>query len=342
MEAKGNVFLGNGQFELRQITLPPLGERDVLIRNRVCGICGTDVHIYRGEKGASDTNPPVVLGHEYSGDIVQVGNAVKNLRPGDKVTVDPNIYCGECRYCRSGKKQLCRHLTAVGVNRDGGFAEYSVVPAAQCLKVSPELDYAAAAMSEPLACCIHGIDRAGIRPGKNVCIIGGGPVGLLMVQLARLSGAARVILSEPVKMRRELGLRLGADIALDPGAGDIEKQLLETAGVPGADVVIECVGNTKATAQAIAAADKGATVVLFSVPSPDSAYELQLFQAFRKELTIKTSFINPDTHQRAVDLLNSGRIRTADLITHRYPLERAEDAILKQTQPDSVKVIVTL
>ena len=197
-------------------------------------------------------------------------------------------------------------------------------------------------MSEPLACCIHGIDQAGIRPGRNVCVIGGGPIGLLMVQLARLSGAACVILSEPVKTRRGLGLRLGADIALAPGAGDIGEQLLKTVGIPGADVVIECVGNTNATAQAIAAADKGATVVLFSVPSPDSTYELQLFQAFRKELTIKTSFINPDTHQRAVDLLNSGRIRIRELITHQYPLEQVEDAIRKQTQADSVKVVVTL
>ncbi len=327
---------------MKSVPLPALKKTDVLLRNKVCGICGTDVHIYRGEKGASDTNPPVILGHEYSGEVVQTGDAVSNLKPGDRVTVDPNIYCEECRYCRNGEKQLCQNLKAIGVNLNGGFAEYSVVPAAQCLKISPKLSYEAAAMSEPLACCIHGIDRAEIRPGMSVCVIGGGPIGLLMVQLARLSGAAQVILSEPVQMRRELGLRLGADIAIDPNAGAIHEQLMEKLGITGADVVIECVGNPKAAEQAILAADKGATVVLFGVPSPGAVFTLPLFQAFRKELTIKTSFVNPDTHQRAVELLNSGRIRTEELITHRFPVECLENAIRKQTEPDSVKVMVVL
>ena len=342
METKGNVFLGNGKFEMRRIRLPELKENEVLLRNKVCGICGTDVHIYRGEKGASDTSPPVVLGHEYAGVVEKVGRSVTKLKPGDKVTVDPNIYCGECRYCLNGKKQMCENLTAIGVNLDGGFAEYSVVPAAQCLKVADSLNFEAAAMSEPLACCIHGIDRAEIKPGMLVCVIGGGPIGLLMVQLAKLSGASRVILSEPVKKRRELGLSVGADAAIDPMEAPISEQIRNRYGVPGADVVIECVGNTKATAQAFEAADKGATVVLFSVPSPDSVYSLQLFQAFRKELTIKTSFINPDTHLRAVELLNSGRIQIEPIITHRFSVDQVEEAIIKQTQPDSVKVVVTL
>lgn len=342
MESKSNVFLGNGKFEMRSIQIPKLKENEVLLRNKACGICGTDVHIYRGEKGASDTSPPVVLGHEFSGEVVRTGSAVTTLISGDKVAVDPNIYCGECRYCRNGKKQMCEKLTAIGVNLDGGFAQYSVVPAAQCLKVAQEMDYETAAMMEPLACCIHGIDQAAIKPGMTVCVIGGGPIGLMMVQLAKLSGAAKVILSEPVEKRRQLGLRLGADAVIDPTAAPIGIQLQELVGISGADVVLECVGNVKATQQAIDAAGKGATVVLFSVPSPDSVYPLQLFQAFRKELTIKTSFVNPDTNLRAVELLDGGKVRVSELITNRFPVEQVEEAIIKQTQVDSIKVFITL
>jgi len=341
MKAKGTFFLGNQTFETREFDLPPVGPHDALIRNKVCGICGTDVHIYHGGKGSTDVTPPVILGHEYSGVVVEVGSAVTNIAPGDHVTIDPNMYCGTCRHCRAGRKQMCESMQAVGVNQDGGFAEYSVVPASQCLTVSPELDFESAAMSEPLACCIHGIDRANIRPGSNVCVIGGGPIGLLMVQLAKLSGAAQVVLSEPVAMRREIGLSLGADHAVDPIAAPLSQQLQEILGAEGADVVIECVGKTIATAQAFEAAGKGATILLFSVPDPDAVYGMQLYDAFKKELTVVTSFVNPDTQSRAVALLNSGAVKVAPLISHRYPLEKLEEAIHKQMANDSIKVVVT-
>ena len=131
----------------------------------VCGVCGTDVHIFHGEPGSADVNPPVVLGHEYSGEVVEVGEGVTALKPGDHVTVDPNIYCGECVYCRNGKKQLCETMQAVGVTRDGGFGEYSLVPAAQAFKLGDSVPYEAGAMAEPVACCLHGIDLAGIKAG---------------------------------------------------------------------------------------------------------------------------------------------------------------------------------
>ena len=341
MRARGTFFLGNGVFETREFDLPPVGPGDALIRNQVCGICGTDVHIYHGGKGSADVTPPVVLGHEYSGVVMEVGEGVTNIAPGDHMTIDPNIYCGTCRHCLAGKKQMCESMQAVGVNRNGGFAEYSVVPAAQCVVVSKELDFESAAMSEPLACCIHGIDRANIRPGSNVCVIGGGAIGLMMVQLAKLSGAAQVVLSEPVAMRREIGLSLGADYAIDPVAAPISRQLQEILGTEGADVVIECVGKPIATAQSFDAAGKGATILLFSVSDPETTYAMNLFDAFKKELTVVTSFVNPDTQSRAVALLNSGAVRVKPLITHRYPIDRLEEAICKQMENDSIKVVVT-
>ena len=313
---------------------------EVRIRNMAAGICGTDVHIYEGGKGSADVTPPVVLGHEYAGLVTEVGEGVTTVRVGDRVTVDPNIYCGKCRPCRMGKKQLCHHLEAVGVTRDGGFAEYSIVPEGQCFALRPETDYETAAMAEPLACCLHGIDRAAIAPGESVCVIGGGTIGLLMVQLARLAGAARVGLSEPVEARRQVGRTLGADAVFNPLEGDFAGAFADFFGEDGPDVTIECVGNLSAVRQALSLAGRGGRILLFSVPDPDSEVSVRLFDVYKKELTILGSFINPDTHRRAVELLDSGRIRTAELITHRFPLAELEQAIVTQKSAESIKVLV--
>ncbi len=337
---RGTFFLGDRKFETREMEFAPPGPREVLVRNRVCGVCGTDVHIYLGEQGATDVHPPVVLGHEFSGEVAAVGSAVTAVKAGDRITVDPNHYCGKCDHCLNGKKQMCPEMTGIGVNFNGGFAEYSIVPEAQCIPLGPDVSFEAGALTEPLACCLHGIDRAGIRPGDNVCVVGGGTIGLLMVQLARLSGAAKIVLSEPVAMRREVALRLGADLAADPVRSPLDTQVRAFFGTDGADVVIECVGKPAAISQAIAAAGRGATVLLFSVPSPGQIHELQLQDLFRKELTIRGSFVNPNTHLRAANLLRAGRIQTAPLITHRFPFDRAEEAIRMQMSDESIKVVV--
>ena len=334
---KGAFFLGNREFEVRDMEKRPLAADEVRIRVMACGVCGTDVHIYHGEAGSAEVTPPVVLGHEYAGIVEEVGADVKGLAPGDHVAVDPNIYCGACTPCRDGKKQFCEHLQALGVTRDGGFAQYSAAPAAQCFKLAPELPFEAGAMAEPLACCLHGIDAAGIRPGSTVCVIGGGAIGLLM---ARLSGAAKVILSEPVELRRSAGLSVGADLAVDPLREDLSARVREAAGKSGADVVIECVGNTAATRSAFEAAGFGATVLLFSVPAPTATVPLPLFDVYKKELAIRGSFINPDTHLRAVELLSAGRINVEPLITHTFGIGEMEQAIKMQMGGESIKVMV--
>ena len=181
---KATYFMGHETFEVRECPIPKAKPGTVVVKNYACGVCGTDVHIYHGEKGSAAVNPPVVLGHEYSGVVTEVGEGVKGLKIGDHVTIDPNIYCGECEYCRNGKKQMCRHMEAVGVTMNGGFEEYSIVPAAQALLLNPNVPLEYGAMSEPLACCLHGIDRAEIKVGNIVCVVGGGAIGLLLVQLA--------------------------------------------------------------------------------------------------------------------------------------------------------------
>ncbi len=337
---KSNYFLGNGCFEVREEPIPAVGENDVLVRVAACGICGTDVHIYHGDKGSAEVHPPVVLGHELAGVVEKVGGRVTAVQVGDHVAVDPNLYCGKCPYCQTGRKQLCTHLYAIGVNRNGGFAEYCVAPQTQCYRLHPEIPLEYGAMAEPLACCIHGIDRLHLRTGDTVCVIGGGAIGLLMLQLAKLSGASRVIVSEPVAMRREIARQLGADLTVDPVHENLAERIEACLGVPGVDAVIECVGNTLAVQQAFEAAKRGTSVLLFSVPKPYTTHPLDLMAVYQKELTVLGSMINPDTQARAVALINSGSIRLKEIITHAYPLSRLKDAILMQMSSESLKVVL--
>lgn len=336
---KASRFLGNKTFAVADLPTPHAGPGELVLRNQVCGVCGTDVHIYHGEPGSADVNPPVVLGHEYSGEVVEVGEGVTAFAVGDHVTVDPNIYCGHCAYCQNGKKQLCPSMEAIGVTRDGGFAQYSLIPAAQAFKLEPTVPWEAAAMAEPLACCLHGIDLAGIQVGDKVCVVGGGAIGLLMVQLAKLSGASQIVLSEPNEKRRQVGLQLGANAALDPTRPDAQEAFAQVLG-GGANVVIECVGNVPAVKSAFQFAGKGATVLLFSVPKVDATFDLPLFDVYKKELTIKGSFVNPDTHARAVALINSGKVDFDPIITHRFTLDQLPEAIAMQMSDASIKVVV--
>lgn len=336
---KASRFLGNKTFAVTDLPTPHAGPGELVLRNQVCGVCGTDVHIYHGEPGSADVNPPVVLGHEYSGEVVEVGEGVTGFAVGDHVTVDPNIYCGHCAYCQNGKKQLCPSMEAIGVTRDGGFAQYSRIPASQAFKLEPTVPWEAAAMAEPLACCLHGIDLAGIQVGDKVCVVGGGAIGLLMVQLAKLSGASQIVLSEPNKKRRQVGLQLGANAALDPTRPDAQEAFAQVLD-GGANVVIECVGNVPAVKSAFQFAGKGATVLLFSVPKVDATFDLPLFDVYKKELTIKGSFVNPDTHARAVALINSGKVDFDPIITHRFTLDQLPEAIAMQMSDASIKVVV--
>jgi len=311
---KGNFFLGDGKFEVREMEFSAPGPHEVFVRNAVCGICGTDVHIYHGEKGSADVTPPVVLGHEYSGEVVAIGSEVTAVKVGDCVTIDPNMYCGKCYHCRKGQKQFCERMIAVGVNFNGGFAEYSMVPETQVFPMNPAVGFEAMAMAEPLACCIHGIEQVSIKSGDLVVVIGGGAIGLLMVQLARLRGAGTVILSEPVAARREIGLSVGADHAIDPLASDPLAQVQAITGRLGADVVIECVGKPTTIQQGIELAGNKAVVMMFGLTKPQEEIVVKPFEIFKKELVLKASYINPYTQKRALDLINSGRLDVSSMI----------------------------
>lgn len=303
---------------IETIDVPAIRDDEVLIKVKYCGICGTDVHIYNGEPGSATVIPPVILGHEFAGEVVKVGKSVRTIARGDHVAVDPNIYCGSCKYCRQGKVQLCEHLAAVGVTRNGGMAEYCAVPATTCLRLDDEVPFQVGAMVEPLSCVLHGFDVIDpITPATKVLIIGGGFIGSLFLQTVCGKSPAKVAVCEVNTKKHRLLKNLGADHVY-----------VDTAMVNETfDLVIECVGKKETSEAAVALAAKGANVLLFGVPAPDAKLTLPAFDIYSKELKILGSFINPLTLFDAVSMIDLQQLDIVSLLSHVITLEEVPEIL---------------
>lgn len=322
---KAAVFYEPGVIRIEEKEVPAVQGDEVLIRVMAAGVCGTDMHILDGAKGASECYPPVVLGHEFAGIVEAVGEDVKNVKTGDHVTADPSIMCGKCYACQTGKPHFCESYSATGVTYDGGFAQYCKVKEEQVYTLKPEISFEEAAMCEPLGCCLHGIDRADIQTGDTVLVIGGGTIGLIMVQLAKLAGAATVIVSEPVESKRRRAESLGADYTLNP----MEKtpfELIKEEGIREINVTIECVGRKQTMMDAFTYVSSGGHVLLFGLTEPDCEILIKPYEIFQREITITASYVNPYTHGRAANLLNTGKIRLSELISDRLSLDEITKA----------------
>jgi 2-desacetyl-2-hydroxyethyl bacteriochlorophyllide A dehydrogenase len=328
-----------GGIALRDVAKPVPGPDDVLVRIEACGVCGTDRHLFRGE---FPSKPPVTLGHEFCGIVEARGGAVADIAVGDRVTGDPNIACGRCGQCRSGRVNLCGNLRAIGIHRDGGFADYVVMPQGQAFLLPTGLKPTHGALCEPLACCLHGVDLAGIRPGATVAVLGGGVIGLLTVQLAKLAGAATIILSTRQASRRALAEELGATASVDPSAVDPVEAIAGPAGlVPGGvDVVLECAGVADTVEQSTRVARPGGTVVIVGVMPQGEKVAFEPFDILFRELKVLGSFLNPFTHGRAAKLIASGAIEIDRLISKQVSLEEAPDVIASPPAPGEIKVLV--
>ena len=323
---KSAVFYGKHDLRVEEHEMPKVGPKDVLIQVKACGVCGTDVHIYEGDKGAAEVTPPTILGHEFSGVIAEVGSEVTNYKAGDRVCIDPNCYCGACEPCRIGVVHYCEHMIGYGTTVNGGFAEYCAVNERQVYKLGDNTSFEQGAMTEPVACCLHGMDMCEIRPGHQVVVIGGGMIGLLMLQLSRLAGAAKVALLEPVESKREVGKKLGADICIDPIHEDVKARLKEE-GMTWVNTVIECVGRPSTIEQAIDIAGNKAVVMMFGLTKPDETISVKPFEIFRKELVLKASYINPYTQKRALDLIDSGRLDVSSMVYEVADLDELADIL---------------
>ena len=335
------VFYGPDDLRVEEVQRPSAGPGEVLLQVERCGICGTDSHIVRGHFPAP--NLPLIIGHEFSGTVVEIGAGVTHVEPGDRATADINIACGTCYFCRHGNKLFCPHVRQLGVHDAGGMAEFVVAPAGNVYKLPASMPFDHAAFIEPLACAIHGQDRIGVSVGETVLIIGAGPMGLAHVAMSRLHGAAQVIVSEPDSARRDRATALGADLTVDPLTGGLDEVMAATEG-RGADVVIEAVGSVRTYTQAFELVRRGGRLLAYGAAPQDAVIEVKPFEIYSKELTIVGSYAGTyDTWPKAIDLISSGRFDPNMVIDSVRPLADVMQALESlETDKSVVKVQVQI
>ena len=313
-------FHGPGDLRLEELAVPDPKPGEVRLRPLAAGLCGTDAHVFHGEFPAAT---PVVLGHEVAGIVDAVGAGVKGLAEGDLVTVQPNTYCGVCHYCRTGREHLCSDLRAYGLHMNGGFAEAMVATAGVVYRLPSRLDPRLGCLAEPLACCVHGMDRLAVKSGSTLLVIGAGLIGLMLTRLARLAGAGLIVASEPQELRRACALEFGADCVVDPSQQGESQAVAATHG-EGFDFGIDAVGSSVTFSQALTMAARGATILVFGCAPMHATASVRPFDIYARELTLIGSFINPYTHERAVSLLPQMGLEKLQIVA--FPLEEFPQA----------------
>jgi 2-desacetyl-2-hydroxyethyl bacteriochlorophyllide A dehydrogenase len=309
--------------------IPEPGPGQLLVQVMASGICGTDLHIYRGEYMGSY---PVIPGHEFSGIVASTGSGVTRIHVGDRVAIEPNIACDNCVNCLNNRQNFCLNWQAIGVTLPGGMEEYVIVPERAAFSIG-DLPFEVGAFMEPLSCVVHGIERARIGLADHVAIFGAGPIGNLMIQMARIQGAAQITVLEINPGRADLASQLGADRVVS----SFEDLQAETY-----DIVIDATGAIPVMNRTIDYVRKGGTVLLFGVPPSGKNMEVEGFTIFRKGLTVLSSFTSVRNSFQAVDLLRSGQVRVDPLISHRLPLHEMPRALelIESRDPVVKKVIV--
>ena len=329
-------FLGEGTLAVEEVPIPQVEKLDdVLLEVEAAGICGTDLHILHVPPG-HPAKPGVVLGHEYTGRVVEVGRSVRHFVPGDRVVVDPSLSCGLCDYCRKGLPHMCEGLTTFGVYLDGGLARYNVVPERALHKVPPELPPEHAVLAEPLSCVVHGVNRLQPQPGESAVVLGAGPIGLLFTQVMTLAGIKPLIVSEPELFRREQAVRNGAHCVADPAGVELSKVVLQETGI-GADMVVDAVGTL--LEQALKLARRGGRILVFGQNQTHLA-SIKPYDISRLELDVLGSYIAPFCFPQAIKLLSQGLVRAEELITHRMGLGQIEEGLELLRRGGAVKVVI--
>lgn len=344
-------WFGRGDVRVVHIAEPAAGTGQAVLRVGWCGICGTDLEEYRHGPlliPADRPHPltgraaPLTLGHEFWGTVVEAGRYVEHLRAGDRVAPEVCLACGTCAYCRGGEPARCLNWAALGLQADGGLAEYVAVPAAGCVHLPDSIDDLEAALVEPTEVAVRATRRSGLRLGERAAVIGGGTIGLLVLQTALAAGAREVFVVEPRQKRRELALALGGSGTLDPASPDWTAELVDLCDGLGPEVVFECAGVPGTADAAVAAARKGGRVVLVGVvhePVP-----MRLLEVVVGEKQIVGS-VQHDAHRdmpAAVHMLATGQVRARPLITGRIQLERVVEDGFNALGPDSdhLKILV--
>lgn len=326
---------------LKDVPKPSIGPTDVLIRVRKAGICGTDGHIWHWDKWSqARVKPPLVVGHEFMGDVAEIGGAVRAVQVGDRVSAEGHISCGVCLLCRTGQAYICEHVQIIGVDRDGCFAEYVSMPENNVWKLDPSVPDAWAAVFDPLGNAVHTVMTAGVST-KSVVITGVGSIGLMAIPVARAAGAAKVIAIDVNAAKLELAKRLGADRVFDAREEGLQQRILEETNGDGADVLLEMSGSGAAINQGLGFVRNGGRAALLGLPSDNVSVDLAENIIF-KGLTVlgingRKMF---ETWYQTQALVVSGRVDLAPIITHVLPFERFEECFNLLQDGKAAKIVM--
>jgi D-arabinitol dehydrogenase (NADP+) len=337
---KAVVYDAARSYAVKVIPTPAAGAGQLRIKVDQVGLCGTDLHIHHG---AFNAVFPLIPGHELVGVVDQVGAGATRFRPGQQVAVNPNVHCGHCDYCRSGRLILCANLKGYGSNFPGFFAEYITVPENLVFSVDG-LPADTAVFTEPAACAMHGVETLGLRPGASVLVFGAGPTGLLLAQLLASGGASSVTVAAPTQFKLDTAAALGIDrtvkIDRDDAGGNLGTLRAASPGGDGYDAVVEATGSTRLGEICVPLTRNGGTVLVYGVTRGDEVVRFHPFDVFRREITIKGSFAEITSFAAAIAALRGGRARTDGIITHRFALDDYGEAIEALEHDPSVHKIV--
>jgi len=309
------IMTNPGEIIFEEVSMPEVKADEVLVKIMNIGVCGSDIHVYHGEHPF--TSYPVTQGHEVSGEIVELGSDVKEFYVGQKVTIEPQVYCGKCHPCRHGKYNLCEELKVMGFQTTGTASEYFAVAASKVTPIPEEMSFKEGAMIEPLAVAVHGVKQVGDVTGMNIVVIGAGPIGNLVAQTAKGMGAAKVMITDISDLRLEKAKECGIDVCVNTRNKDFGEAMLEAFGPDKADVIYDCAGNNITMGQAIKHARKGSIIVLVAVFAGMATIDLAV--ANDHELDIKSTMMY--RHEDYVDgirLVNEGKVQLRPLISKTF------------------------
>ena len=337
---KAQVFYEAQKMKLEELPIPEVTDIDVLVKVKNVGICGSDISYYYGLSplGTPSGKGPLVLGHEFTGEVVEVGKVPKSMnlfKEGDRVVVNPVQNCNACYACASGQTHLCENVSVPGVTVNGGFAEYCISKYTGLFKLPDDMSYAVGAFTEPFACAVNGMKKLEIEPGQTLVIIGPGPMGQMMVQLAKSTGAGKIILIGIMDYRLEMGKKNGADYIFNTKnkdskyyVADLKKAISDLTNGRLADRAIVPTSSNDAFEQAIEITGNCAILVHFGLPNEDDVIHVPALSFHTMDKQIRATWLAPLSWPTAIRILEEGLINVKDLISHRYPLEETERAII--------------
>lgn len=342
---KAAVLEASDRLEVKEVPTPEIDDYSALLKVEATSICGSDVRIVH--HGNPRVKPPAIIGHEAAGVVVKVGRHVTRVKEGDRVAIGADVPCGQCHWCRTGMGNNCHINYAIGYQIPGAFAEYMllsrlVLEEGPVTGIDDNLSYEEASLAEPLACAINGLELVSMSLGKTICIIGLGPIGCMMIDLARVMGATKVIAAQRSKTRMEIAKRYHADVYVDTSSEDLVQRCREETGGQGPDVVITACGSVEAHEQAIEMVAHRGYVNLFGGLKKDARPMCVLSNTIHyKECFVTGSHGSvPRHHELAVRLLEKGMVRVQPLITHRFPLGRIQEGFAAMEGRGGMKVII--